>query len=86
MIIRISRKNEHMRTRDPYAIYQADEKAMQEKFTSTISGYQVCTYDENNQPEKGFNIRRDPVNSGNTHRQTEERKLKDQFPIHKIIL
>ncbi len=66
-----------MGTCDPYAVNQTHEKSMQKIFACTIPGYQVSTYNKYGQPEKGFNIGWNPVNCGNTHHKSEERKLKD---------
>ena len=62
---------------DPYTVYQTYEKSVKEEFSSTISGNQISTYDKYSEPEKGLHVRWDPENSGNTHRKSEERKLKD---------
>ena len=75
-----------MGSRDPYAIQQTDEKPVQEKFFFTIPGNQVGTDNKNSEPEKRLQVGWYPVYCGNSHGQSEQGKLKDQFPVHKMGL
>jgi hypothetical protein len=69
---------------NPDAIQYTDQKSMQKKFPGTIPGYQVGTNDKNEEPEERFQTGGDPIHRGNGHSQSEEGKLNNQFPVHKI--
>ena len=71
---------------NPDAIRQADEKPVQKIFSRAIACDQVGANDKNDNPEKWFQAGWYPQNGRNGHCQSEQRKLEDQFPVHKIIL
>src|SRR5262249_33542974 len=64
-------KKPGMDSRDPDAIHDAHEKAVEKIAARRVPGDQEGADDKNRQPKEGLERRRDDVNGSNPHREAE---------------
>src|SRR5579863_2785698 len=75
-------KEQDVRGNDPEGVYDPEQQTMQKILAATALRNGVCAIQKNGQPERRLNLRGNDVHRGDSHRQPEERQLKDQFPVH----
>jgi hypothetical protein len=85
MVLHIGGCKENVEARDPDTIDQAYHKAMKKIFARASFCNNISAYKENDQPENGFDFLWDKANRGHRHYQSEDRELKDEFPVHMVI-
>jgi hypothetical protein len=81
--VRVEQYN--VRCGNPNTVQNADQKAMQKILTAALLGNRVRADDKNYQPTKRLDGGRNKIDSGNTHRQSEERQFEDEISIHSLL-